>query len=126
MKLLRFGAAILAAAVLSACASTSVDSGASLKTRVAAAGADYLVAQEGIKAYLVLPPCAATTLPTCKAPAVVAVLQKGNATASAALDYAEATVITPGVSPNVVELALGTALEAIKSLKATKATFGLK
>ncbi len=126
MKLLKTAVAILAAVALSACASVSAGSDASPRVRVAALSADYLVVQEGIKAYLLLPPCASTTLPTCKAPAVVAVLQKGNATASAALDYAETAVVTPGASPSVIELALGTALEAVKSVKASKANFGLR
>jgi ABC-type Fe3+-hydroxamate transport system substrate-binding protein len=126
MKLLKSAVAILAMVALSACASVSAGTDASPRVRVAAASSDYLVVQEGIKGYLLLPPCAATTLPTCKAPAVVAVLQKGNATVSSALDYAEAVVVTPGASSSTIELALGAALEAVKSLKASKANFGLR
>jgi uncharacterized protein YceK len=105
-------------------AAVSPDS--SPRTRVAAASAGYLVAQEGIKAYLLLPPCASTTLPTCKSAAVVTVLQKGNTTVSAALDYAETVVVTPGASNETIELAVGTALAAIKSFNTTRTNLGVK
>ena len=113
---------------LSGCATVAAvtNANSSSRTRVAAVGAEYLVAQEGIKTYLVLPPCVATTLPTCKSPAVVAVLQKSNMTVSNALDTAETLVTTPGANPDTIEVAITVALEAYKSLKTTKANFGVK
>jgi uncharacterized protein YceK len=121
-------AAIAITLALSGCATLAVGvkSDASPRTRVAAVGADYLVAQEGIKTYLLLPPCAATTLPTCKSPAVVAALQKGNTVVSSALDNAETLVTTPGANPDTIELAITVALDAYKSLRTTKANFGVK
>lgn len=117
---------ILALLALGACATAGSQSGDSPRTRVARISADYLVVQEGIKAYLLLPPCGATVLPTCKSPAVVVVLQRGNAAASSALDYAEATVTTPGANANVIELAIGSAVAAVKSVTTTKSSFGVK
>lgn len=120
---------VLAAALaLAGCATIAagIKSDASPRTRVASVGADYLSAQEGIKTYLLLPPCAAVTMPTCKSPVVVAALQKGNAMVSSALDNAETLVTTPGANPDTIELAVTVALDAYRSFKATRANFGVK
>lgn len=117
----------LAAFALAGCATiAAVRDDASPRTKVASASSDFLLVQEGVKGYLLLPPCGATVLPTCKSAAVVTALQKGNAAASAALDSAETIVTTPGANASTLEAAAASALAAVQSLKATKSNYGVK
>lgn len=111
----RFLAIVLLLAVGACAATTSMPSSAS---QVYAAKNAYEAALIVAVHYNALPRCGApTSPPLCSDASAVAAIRKANVAAQAALDAAETTVRTPGITSSVAAAAVTAATNAVTALQ---------
>lgn len=116
-------AMLMLAAVCTGCASLSAGPDATLKQRIAAARTDLATASLFVTLYASFPECAKSVPQPCSSPRVVALLDKAQIAARAALDAVDA-LIAAGSPEERVLVALQEAEKAIRLLQALKADAG--
>jgi hypothetical protein len=94
----------------------------SLAQVVYAVEGDYAAALAVAVQYRSLPQCSASTTVLCSAPEVLAQLQKDDAAAWTAIEAAQNTVRTPGVTSDTESAALTAAQQATSAFQSIAAT----
>lgn len=125
MKMIRMALAVMAAALVTACASNPSDGGTTPAQAVYQMESNFTAALQIAVAYKNLPACGPTAPPLCSKPETVAkVVQASNST-QAALQAAQNTVRNPGAGANP-QTAIFAAQQALQALTAITATLQVK
>ncbi len=87
---------------------------------------DYAAALAVAVQYRALPPCSVSTSALCSTSEILAQIEKGDAAAWAAIETAQATVRTPGVTNDAETAALVAAQQAATAFQTIAATLKVK